>query len=542
MFISLSSTKAELYEWFTYYGRKKTFEDHHKKYDLTLEPKDRFGIRKLGQKYKLVDASDTSTLFTFSDKEVKLLIKRSKGFGGKVDGKKAVKGRGGLDTPKRRTTSKTSNKPKVIRIGRKRDLDTLDADEGLPSVYPDVPIPPTKSDIKRLFNALNKHHFNNRLRPDTKIQTMVSRQIHGKATTEWVGDTIIKQGIRLSKSILFSRKRLINVLLHEMVHLHHKIIWIEDGREEYDEKHIRNGHGPMFVRDIRELNSRGFSAEEYTADDPKDEMDHPVYALYLYGNDTYTGVYFDKSFKSKVESIVDKITNHFGSGVFSSYAYMKTTNPRATTLFRLTNKQDIPKNVTLRIFKNVKVLSSILEETHAHSTKIKVDHKTAGASPEIVNIVSKAQKIRHTGFNYMAVTAMYYSGISEYVAASKQAIKSSSYNEDLYAKAVLSLTDADKEYLHNYWVSIPDDVFYKNKDLNNRLFQPIAANLHRMKHREGLESLSIPVKETYTAYFKGRRTVTEFRNIFELSLVKQKLNNAYDIHNFTVELFGQIQW
>jgi len=81
------------YAWYRFKGKvKKVYKEHHRSLECELTPNEVFGIKRIGKKFKLVDSSDLSALFTLNPKEAENLLKRSKGYGGKINGVKAPKG------------------------------------------------------------------------------------------------------------------------------------------------------------------------------------------------------------------------------------------------------------------------------------------------------------------------------------------------------------------------------------------------------------------------------------------------------------------
>lgn len=538
MLVSVSTAKVERYEWFTYYGRPKVFESHNRKYDLALEPRDKFGVRKFGAKYKVLEASDTKIIFTLSQREVDSLIKKSKGFSGKVDGKKVTRGIGGLEPTRKRKTSK----PKSTKIAR-RFVHPVDQQEE--DIYPHVDIPVTKSELTRLFHLLNKKYFDNMLNPRTKLVVMNAYRVTGRAFTEWIDDRIIRQAIRINKSALTNRKRLVNVLLHEMVHLKHKILSVEHGLDEYDETDIRNGHGPKFVAEVRKLNSYGFEVSEYTEDTPEDILDIDLYTLIVYNNDICRGVYSHSPFKEHVDDILEEYGTKLGRGMFTDYAYGKSRDPivtkfpSLTSKFRLSNKR---KNfVSLVMSKHIHRVISGLK--NIKRGKLVVDHDTAEVNQEIVALLPHSEKIRVHEFTYFAYTIMGNVNIPEYKEAASHPV--------VRQHALDVLTEADRKYMYQFWKDTPDNLFMKNKHFEQQIMD-IARHMDVLyelqlrgksdsAYEELYNELAETLKRLYQFYFKGRKSMSEAMNFLSRLVLKQKMSNANEVSSVFADLKKRMQ-
>lgn len=121
VFLSLSAKNKDVtkYEWYRFEGQRQArFYNHHRVYDLDLEKGEVYGVRAARGFIGLVPQDALDVEFKLSFEEFEKLVKRSKGFGGKVDNKKVQKGLRGKDGRTPTTTRPTSpppasNKPSV---------------------------------------------------------------------------------------------------------------------------------------------------------------------------------------------------------------------------------------------------------------------------------------------------------------------------------------------------------------------------------------------------------------------------------------------
>lgn len=100
VFISLSAKIKDVtkYDWYRFTGQRQArFYNHHKTYDLDLANKEVYGVRIARGFVGLVPQDALDVEFKLSFDEFEKLVKRSVGFGGKIDGKKVQKGLRGSD-------------------------------------------------------------------------------------------------------------------------------------------------------------------------------------------------------------------------------------------------------------------------------------------------------------------------------------------------------------------------------------------------------------------------------------------------------------
>tara|TARA_B100000214_G_scaffold357534_2_gene317269 strand:+ start:74338 stop:75024 length:687 start_codon:yes stop_codon:yes gene_type:complete len=91
MLISLSAKPVDVKScaWYKFLGKRPAkFLQHHRSYDLILEAGHVFGVKPIrGGNFYLIDAEALDLKFKISQRELSALLKRSRTFTGKVDGK-----------------------------------------------------------------------------------------------------------------------------------------------------------------------------------------------------------------------------------------------------------------------------------------------------------------------------------------------------------------------------------------------------------------------------------------------------------------------
>ena len=110
MFLSISVKKKRQvtdYDWYKFVGaRTRKYHNHNTVYDLDLDNGEKFGIRA-GRQYAYIVPDDMPEVeFKLDLKEAQLLLKSSKGFSGKIAGKRVTAGSKGMEV-----TAQQSNAP-----------------------------------------------------------------------------------------------------------------------------------------------------------------------------------------------------------------------------------------------------------------------------------------------------------------------------------------------------------------------------------------------------------------------------------------------
>lgn len=116
------------YEWYKFGGKRSVkIPDGHKSYSMEIEPNECFGIRKRGKLIYLVDQNDYDIEFKLTSVQASSLLKRSKGWSGKVGRYTVSAGSfAAQDKPANTLTDKEPPKPSprvTVNSSRKPNVD-----------------------------------------------------------------------------------------------------------------------------------------------------------------------------------------------------------------------------------------------------------------------------------------------------------------------------------------------------------------------------------------------------------------------------------
>lgn len=396
MFISIAAVALDKYEWFKYTGRRTVvLENHNKKHDLELETNDRFGVRKYGSKFKLVDITAPTAVFTLTEKEVSALVKKSKGYKATVKGVKLSPGVGGRDRVR---------KPKVkTKITHRTEGDTPTRD---PKYFPNFPMPPKKADIMRLYTYFNKVLFNNGCPSSISILFSEALKFSGQAQAKWKNNDI-KFTLKISKRALTDRLRVLDILLHEMIHLSHYQKYLVDG----DSKYAKAGHGPLFVQDMERLNRFGYNIRLVEDSIKEAILSEPEYVLALEMQDsTLLCLHSQKPFKGDIDVLLEDIRKQVAARPLR-FVYGTSENSYVFLTNRLTARNTLKGNRRLRNLRlSSKEAQAILNSIDVQSEETLVSQKGDVRSSVESGIDRAVDYIDHP-INTYAVAVLSSSGL-----------------------------------------------------------------------------------------------------------------------------------
>lgn len=89
-FFALASAKKKdptKYAWYQITRGKVKLDNHHKTFEVELSKGEKFGLKRYRNDFFLIDEDDLTIQFKLSAEEAKEVVRRSKGFSGKIDGK-----------------------------------------------------------------------------------------------------------------------------------------------------------------------------------------------------------------------------------------------------------------------------------------------------------------------------------------------------------------------------------------------------------------------------------------------------------------------
>lgn len=379
MLISLAAASIDKYQWYQYQGKRiLAFEDHNPKYDLDLEPKMKFGVRKYGGKLKLALLAEPDIVFTMSESEIKKVVRLSKGWSGTVKGKKLVSGIGGKDkkpappkrdrkpAPPKRDKEPTRRRPPVSAPETNNSTITKSS-----KYFPDIPIPPKPSDVLRLYTYFNKLLFDNECPPKIKVAFPNALKFRGQAEAKPVNG-VYQYTLKLSKSSLTDRDRVINIVVHEMIHLFHYKRVIVDKNFLYQNA----GHGPLFLEEMHRLNKLGYNIDTKERDVEEAELVAEAYVLMVHASSNMSMFFYSTTpFKSDLPIILESIRTKLNSNLtIMSYSYGTSKSNHAFLGTALTKNNRLGARQRLRGLKTdnpkvTTVLNSLKIETEKTLTK-----------------------------------------------------------------------------------------------------------------------------------------------------------------------------
>lgn len=423
MYVSISAVSPEKYVWYTFEGKRPvTFNDHHRTHDLKLEKGDRFGIRTYGSQIKLVELSDLRVIFTLGQHEADALIRQAKGFSGRFRGVKLQPGDGGAGREFRPEAAATEQQ----------------------KLFPSLPMPPKTQDVLRLYHYFNKLHFRGECPDKVTIQFSESLRKSGEAMYRGNGGRHTFK-LRIAKRALTDVERVINVVLHEMIHLRHmKMAYVE-----LDSNYIGAAHGPFFVEDMNRLNKLGYRIEIREDDVREAELARPEYVLVIETTSEWViVVHFEKPFRKRVPALIEDVLSRSSSFMdLRRYVYGTTRNSYVYNGNRLTKQKTLPTPRRLLGIKDPKISRRILDTVKVIEEST-LERKIGDVRSSVLRAVDKSlPKISETWTTYL----IWVLGISNVVG---QRIYYS--HDQLEEDARKILTQDEYSHARYTWESIDD--------------------------------------------------------------------------------------
>lgn len=264
------------------------------------------------------------------------------------------------------------------------------SNEVLPVVYPDVALPITKKTLDALYKEFNKKYFANKLR-NVKLGFTSSAKHFGvtRPTTDASGG-IATITVLMNKGIQSNRKKFIDTLLHEMVH-----VWqFEQYHTTRDVSYLDNkasikGHGSTFERQMNIINGRGFGIEKRS---DASHMEIPL--TYIIAIRTISKFIIFKSptnFFGSEKKMLDELGKLYGDAL-QSYSTYTSESTHVLSLPTLTKALGIGRN-TKRIFMTQDVIDKIAADktTKQISKDIDISHSAidAGVPGDVVAQVKR---------------------------------------------------------------------------------------------------------------------------------------------------------
>lgn len=499
MLISLSAVSLDKYEWYRYHGKRpKTFDSHNKHHELEIQTKDRFGVRKYGTKFKVVDLTDPSVVFTLEKKEVQTLIKRSKGYKGTLRGTKLTPGVGGLDGQRKAKAPKPS--ATKTRIARKRRVHVPEGDEPIrdPKYFPELPMPPKKADVQRLYNYFNKLHFNSECPSKIRILFSEALRFSGQAHTKQAGGHVLFT-LKLSKRALTDPLRVIDILLHEMIHLHHHSKVFVDG----DDRYAGAGHGPLFVQEMERLNKYGYNINIKEDDVKEATLAEPEYVMLVeLQNGRWVVIHHPEPFKEQIPEIIDDLRARVSSAVVPTrFIYGKSSSSYSYMGNKLTAKKKLQGKRSIFGFKDSEKVTQALKRDIRVLYEESLKRQLGDVRGSVENAVDSAVRYLEERFSIYSTVVLAEAGL---LAEGKKV-------RNIIKNPLEFVTQDEYDFMEKTWIEAEDRHFLKGET-----FKLVRKDILKLR-LDGLDAVKFLVgvyrKGLETGEYKNRVSITRFSEL-----------------------------
>lgn len=315
MRLSISSSG---YNWYVYKGTRTKFSNHNDDYDLELKPNEIIGV-----KGKIVIHKDEPKIkFVFTPTELNKLIKTCA---------------------------------------------PLDYDHNL---YPKLALPCSKTDVARVYAFFNEKLFAGECPKDVVFRKLNSSKTHGRAIYKFATDTM---EFVFSSLSMTNVPEFCNMVVHEMIHLLHYKRAYRDKDAMYED----SAHGPLFIRDMKRLNSLGYSVQVTKKDYSTDALQNHVYIAQFKDSASENTITLHSQKEFDPKDVLRRLAAVYRIAC-SEYVYGKTTDPLATRTNKLTTSGTIPKGRRLSTkgfsLANVEILhkETVIDvSSHKQDTQLK---------------------------------------------------------------------------------------------------------------------------------------------------------------------------
>ena len=108
--------------------------------------------------------------------------------------------------------------------------------ENLPAIYPEIELPATNKTLEDLYKTFNKLYFGGSLKLNFPIKFAAAKDWFGLHRATLSGDKIVTNFIKINKILTSDRKKLIDTVIHEMIHEWQKEMVRKTGDRKYLDK------------------------------------------------------------------------------------------------------------------------------------------------------------------------------------------------------------------------------------------------------------------------------------------------------------------
>lgn len=530
MFTSLSA-KVQDFEWFMYKSARKTvLDNHHKEYDLELTKGLKFGIRMFRRKLRLVVSDDISISFTISELEAKRIKKKAEPFKGKINGV-------------------------VVHVTERLD----------DSLYHDLNLPPSKQELKNLYDHYNKKLFDGKCLPLDNINFSRSKKVVAWAT--FLPKTR-KSKLKFNSAYLKSNpKYIIDTLIHEMIHCYQYGLmydawddYIKGDAKAYElyteirdeltavtqrtSKGVKGtgGHDKIFKTMMHKINALGYNVviREHGTELLDMHTDHYVLLFFSRseGANPLVGGYSHSSpFKNNIPDILDKLKKLYGPTFASYYAYGKSNHSFTSQTVPLTAKGTLPTSIGFKWYSDSNSLKALKEFKPEVKEKLMDEEDPMASFKRRLTVYSKDRyKLSFTSYIFSVLYATIVDNGADILNA---------YTSGQYDRVKTLIQDRYPErykLLHEEYNNIDTKHFLKINAKSVRQLMSYIWKLHGwLKDPEYQDSKKELLTRLYDEYKYSefrRLDVREFTDILTAKLKKEYPIPASDIELYMGHLIN----
>lgn len=399
--------------------------------------------------------------------------------------------------------------------------------EDLPANYPEFEVPASEQTLRDLYGQFNIKYFGGEL-PEYRLRfAPLATRFLGKHHIKLKGSQSYSRVITIAKSIINSRKLIVDTMLHEMIHAWQYVQFSKTEDDKYldlswfDPKGEQNlrGHGKYFHEEMGRINSYGFDLN-VTSDLPDEvELVDAFYILIFTSSKDKERCIFLYTLldpKPHLEKIVGQIDGVAGQGFMDEYILATSTATAAMLGTRLTKSFNLPKNHINLFYDFSAVESHILRNPlTAVLTKEQLESQkgdAGGLPPEVTQLLHQFHK--HRGNDFRSYLISVFMNITPLKPLAR-------HIPTKYTPAdgpIKEIPDALVQGVWEDWEGITD-IEIKNSFFVGKLVSDLKWAIRRGE----------PSKDTYSYYWKDfapRVDKTRFRSVLLKALDSQLRKDA----------------
>lgn len=390
--------------------------------------------------------------------------------------------------------------------------------------------PISLDDVKKTYKRFNKDIFGGKL-PDVRLKwASLAKNFYGKYhhVYDKDGDTAKDRLITLATVLQKDSELFEDILLHEMIHVWQYWMQEKTGDSKYID-HVwfdpetdihKRGHGPHFAGEMKRINKLGYNVTREGDLQIEKELTSPVWAI-IFNSATERGVfvYSVTDPKNKMDEIIANLEEVAGTGFFTSYTIIKTTDTVANTGLRLTKDFNLPKN-SMNIYISSEKISSYLANSSLSTLVGGDDIMPSGEldqtiSPEETQLLQKLHKWRGGDFKSYLIT--FINNTPKYSALIRtDAYKANNWASQLsidnweYGKEIKGIPKDVIETVRKDWMNV-SDVEIKP------VFKYASTDIYKAITSEDKKVNDLFIKNIQNKYdsdFKGRVSMDKFKDVF----------------------------